>query len=216
MGTPLTLYSYVDKGAMLNVGNANLTYLSYDMCFNPNLGPGDSSASYTEQGSWTSVTADGCGENPPVTVNATITATNWGNGPSSGPSWNWQDLQQAFATALGAVMQAVSNPTAYENYSYTEVPVGKTGRVTCMDPKFLDWGHYIPAAIYITAHDNNTGDIAADVMVTYSTDQSGGGGGDVCGTISELDGVLAIFPPAAELAAIVGAVTNVVCGIVGG
>ena len=38
MGTPLTLYSYVDKGAMLNVGNANLTYLSYDMCFNPNTG----------------------------------------------------------------------------------------------------------------------------------------------------------------------------------
>ena len=200
---------------MLNVGNANLTNLSYNMCFNPNLGLGDSSASYTEQGSWTSVTPDGCGGNP-VTVNANIVAINWGSGPSSGPSWNWRDLQQAFATALGAVMQHVANQTAYANYTYTEDPWGKTGRVTCRDPKFLDWGHYIPAAIKITAHDNNTGDQAAEVTVTYSTDQSGGGGGDVCHTINDLNGFLAIFPETAPLAAVVGAFTNVVCDLIGG
>jgi hypothetical protein len=216
MGTPLTLYAVVDKGAMLNVGNANLTYLSYDMCFNPNLRLGDSSASYTEQGSWTSVTPDGCGENPPVTVNANIVAINWGSGPSSGPSWNWQDLQQAFATALGAVMQHVASQTAYANYSYTEVPWGKTGRVACKDPKFLDWGHYIPAAIKITAHDNNTGDQAAEITVTYSTDQSGGDGGDVCHTISDLVGGLLPLVLDDPVAAVIDTAMTVICDLIGG
>lgn len=211
MGTPLTLAAVVDNGAMLNVGNANLTYLSYDMLFNPagNSG-GEWVASYTEQGSWTSVTPDGCGGNP-VTVNASIIA-NWD--PDGGPGWTWQELQGGFASALQAAMQAASNPTAYKNYSYTETPYGKTGRVICADPKFLDWGYYIPAGIQITAY--NDGDVAGQITVTYSTDQSGGDGGDVCNAIADLDGVLAIFPPTAELAAIVGATATVICNAIGG
>ena len=90
-----------------------------------------------------------------MTVNAIIDAS-WGNG-SDAPGWNWQDLQQAFATALWAVMQAVGNSQNYQNYSYTAISGGNTGRVACLDPQFLDWGHYIPAAIRITAYDNDTG-----------------------------------------------------------
>ena len=123
----LTLRTVVNNGAMLNVGNAYLDYLSYNMLFGPNTGPGGRSAPDTVQGSW-SVGPGGCGGNP-VTVNATIEA-NWD--PNGGPSWTWQDLQQAFATALEAVMQDVANQTAYQNYSYTAVATGDT--VLCVDP----------------------------------------------------------------------------------
>jgi hypothetical protein len=204
---PLTLQTVVDSGAMLNVGNADLTYLSYDMLF----GSGDvsvgRSASYTEQGSWTS--ADVCGATG-VTVNAHIEA-NWG----SGPGWTWQNLQGGFAGALGAVMQAVSSPTAYENYSYTP-EVTPDGLLTCYEAQFLDLGYHIPAAIQITAHDNTTGDMAGQVTLRYSTEDQSGGGVDVCGLINEVNGVVGIFPEAAPLVAVVGAVTGLVCGLLGG
>jgi hypothetical protein len=207
----LSLLTVVEPDAMLDVGDANLTYLSSDMCYAPNAGPGGLlNVPYTEQGSRTSVSPGGCGRNP-VTVNATITAS-W-NGDLDG-TWTWQDLQAGFASALLAAMQAASKP--YANYSYTEVPIGKTGEVACMDPQFLDWGHYIPAKIRVTANNNSDSSQVGQVTLTYSTDQSGGDGGDVCDAIEAGDGVLAIFPPTAELAAIVGAVTGVACDIING
>ena len=213
---PLSLRTVVDSGTKLNVGNANLFNLSWGMIFNPQANSVGVDADVTEQGSWSSVGPVGCGRNP-VTVNAHIEAT-W----DSGPDWNWWDLRDAFASTLWAVMQAVSNPTGYENYSYTELPsVGPfgDGAVVCVDPQFLDWGHYIPAEILITAHDNNTGDPAAQVKVTYSTDQSGGDVGDVCTAALAVLGVagLPLFttPETAPLAAVFGAATAFACAFAG-
>ncbi len=142
LGTPpLSLQTVVDNGTKFNVGNADLFKLSWGMLFNPQANSVGVSADVTEQGSWSSVTPVGCGGNP-VTVTASIEA-DWG----SGPGWDWWDLRDAFASTLWAVMQAVANPTGYENYSYTELPsVGPfgDGADVCVDPQLLDWGHYIP------------------------------------------------------------------------
>ena len=138
-----------------------------------------------------------------MTVTATIDA-NW----SSGLGWTSSQLQDAFAGALLAVVQAVGNKTAYQNYSYTEVPAIGGDTVVCLDPQPLDSGHYIPPEIQITAYDNS-GNQHGQVTATYSTgDQSGG---STCDILTDLGTVLAIFPPASELAAIVGAVTSLVC-----
>ena len=80
---PLTLHTVFDSGAMLNVGDANLPNLSYNMLFGPDATSGGRSAPYTEQGINASQPGPGCGGNP-VTVNAHIIA-NW----NSGPSWNF-------------------------------------------------------------------------------------------------------------------------------
>ena len=206
---PLTLKTVVNNGAMLNVGNAYLPYLSYDMLFGQDANSGGRSASGPVQGSW-SVPADGefwCLAPQTVTVNATIEAT-WGNGPAKGPSWNWQDLQQAFATALDAVMQHVANQTAYQNYSQPSVADGNT--LLCIgDMTFVDWGHYIPPEILITAHNNNTGDEAGRVRVTYST--RGQSGGSVCDVITALGNSLQILPETSPLGALVGLFTSLFC-----
>ena len=211
---PLTLHTEITNGEKLNVGNANLFKLSWGMIINPQADEGGVTTSSSEQGSWSTVGPVGCGPNT-VTVNATIHA-NWG----SGPSWNWWDLQDAFASTLWAVMQAVSNPTGYENYSYTEFTGGNPfgeGGVVCVDPQFLDWGHYIPAEIQITAQDNNTGDPAAQVTVTYSTeDQSGGS--MICPELNALVGTgVALWadPDTAPLAARVGVFTSFACDVAG-
>ena len=196
---------------MLNVGNANLTNLSYDMHLRPAGEPGRRhQRPTTEQGSWSSVSPDGCGANP-VTVNATIDA-NWGSGPQV-PAGTGRDLQDAFASALWAVMQAVGNKTAYENYSYTEDPATTEMRVVCVDPQLLDWGHYIPAEIEITAYDNNTGDqqaksrshIAQRIRVEEAT----------CDILTR---IWATVPgqysrTTAPLAAIVGVFTSLACDV---
>jgi len=203
MGTPLYLHTVVDNGESLDVGNADL--FSFTSGLVTQAGPdGILFKPSTEQGFFSSVDADGCGLNS-VTVKA-ITTASWSNG-SDATAWHWQDLQDGFATALWAVMLHAGNSQNYPNYSYTAFPWGKTGRVACRDPKFLDWGHHIPAAIQITAYDNdNDGAQVGQVTVTYSTeDQSGGG--DVCGTINDLNGVLTVFPATSELAAIVGVTT---------
>ena len=200
---PLTLHTAVDSGAMLNAGDANLPNLSYNMLFTPGAGSGAISAPYTEQGIDASQPGPGCGGNT-VTVNAHITA-NW----DSGPSWTLSQLQDAFAGALGAVMQAVSNPTAYQNYSYTQAFGGIDAPDICVDPQPSTLGHYIPPGIQITAYDNGGAQIG-QVTTTYSTgDQSGE---NTCDIVSKLGTVLGIFPPASELAAIVGATTALLCG----
>ena len=209
--TPLIFRTVVDSGAMLNVGDANLTYLAYDMLFNPAVtANGADNASYTEQGSWGSINPPEC-ENT-VTVTASITA-GLNSGSNSVGSWTWQDLRGAFAAAAGAVMQTVS--MAYQNYSYTLAFTGTEGGDICVDPQPSDSGYYIPAQIMITAYNNapeSTGQ-QAEVTLTYSTgDQSGG---SPCDAINALDGVLAIFPEASEFAAIVGAATGIVCEIIG-
>lgn len=208
---PLTLSTEVDNGEMLNVGNANLPGLSYYMLFNQNANSGGIDAYYTEQGSWSVFSAGPvqCGSTL-VTVNAHITA-NWSGGSNSVGSWTWQDLQQAFASALGTAMQHASNPTAYQNYSYTELATGEGA--LCVDPQPTDWGQYIPAAIQITAYNNAPENAAqqGQVTLTYSTDQGGGDVGDACGAITAADGVLAIFDVAAPLAAVVGAFTGIFC-----
>ena len=123
-------------------------------------------------------------------------------------------MQQAFATALDAVMKAVANPTQYANYSYTEFPEGDV--VVCLDPQFLDWGHYIPASIRITAYNNAPENAAlqADVTIRYSTgDQSGG---DVCGTIKDLVGGLLPLVLDDPVAAVVGTAMTVACDLIDG
>ena len=103
-------------------------------------------------------------------------------------------------------MQAFATKTAYQNYSYTEFPDGDI--VVCLDPQPLDQGYYIPPELQITAYDNGGAQIG-QVTVIYSTgDQSGGG---TCDILSALGTVLAIFPPASELAAIVGVGTSLAC-----
>ena len=147
-----------------------------------------------------------------MTVTATITA-NWNSGSNSVGSWTWQDLQAGFAAALGAAMQTVS--MAYQNYSYTLAFGGIDAPDICADPQPSDWGHYIPAGIEITAYNNAPENTApqAHVTLTYSTgDQSGG---SPCDAIEAANGVLAIFPEASELAAIVGAATGIICEIIG-
>jgi len=106
-------------------------------------------------------------------------------------------------------MQASATKTAYQNYSYTPYPIGDFV-VECVDPQPLDQGYYIPPEIVITASDNG-GAQHGQVLVTYSTgDQSGG---STCDILGALAGVLAIFPPASELAAIVGLTTALqLCG----
>ena len=65
---------------------------------------------------------DGCGLNS-VTVNAIITAS-WSNG-SDATAWHWQDLQNAFATALWAVMQAAGNSQITRTTGIRKFPGGK-------------------------------------------------------------------------------------------
>ena len=202
---PLNLTTVVASGAMLNVGDARLDYIAYDMLFRTNADSGGfivpPTAPYTEQGFWSSVGPVSCGGTT-VTVNVTGNA-NWGFG---GLGWTSSQLQQAFAGALQAVMQAFATKTAYQNYSYTEFPDGDI--VVCLDPQPLDQGYYIPPELQITAYDNGGAQIG-QVTVIYSTgDQSGGG---TCDILSALGTVLAIFPPASELAAIVGVGTSLAC-----
>ena len=210
MGTPLTLHTVIDSGEMLNVGNANLFNLSWGMIFNQAATTGVS-ADFTEQGSWSVSEPGQCWH--PVTVNAHIQA-DWGSGPSSGPSWNWWDLRDAFASALWAVMQAVSNPTGYENYNGQMVVVDSPIPPLCEPTEFANWGHYIPAQIIIHAHNNVTGDDdAGSVTVTYSTEDQTGG--SICGVIQPLvDTGVALWadPETAPLAALVGVFTSVACG----
>ena len=218
---PLTLHTVVDNGAMLNVGDANLSFLSYYMLFNPNVTEAADGgiAPYTEQGIDASQPGLGCGGNT-VTVNAKIDA-NFAGGSNRVGSWTWQDLQQAFAVALGAAMQTASKPTAYQNYSYTEVPVVDpfgSGGVTCVDPQPLDSGYYIPAAIRISAYNNAPGSNTAlqgTVTLTYSTgnDQSGG---SPCDTIKDLaDGLLPLVLDD-PVAAVVGTTMTVICELIDG
>lgn len=213
---PLTLKTVVDNRAMLNVGDANLTYLCYDMLFNPNVTEAAAGgvASYPGQGSWSQVGPGGCGENP-VTVNAKIDA-NFNGGSNSVGSFTWQDLRQAFASALDAAMKTATNPTAYQNYSYTEFPEGDT--VVCLDPQPSTLGHYIPAAIRITAYNNAPGSNTApqgEVTLTYSTgdDQSGG---SPCGTIKDLVGGLLPLVLDDAVAAVVGTTMTVICDLIDG
>ena len=207
---PLTLSAEVDNGEMLNVGNSNLTYLAHDMLYR-NANSGGADAYYPEQGSWSWFSAGPvqCGSTL-VNVKAHITA-DWSGGSNSVGSWTWQDLQQAFASALEAAMQKASSPTAYQNYSYTELATGEGA--LCVDPQPLDKGYYIPAAIQITAFNNAPENTAEQghVTLTYSTDQGGGDVGDACDAITAADGVLAIFEVTAPLAAVVGAFTGFFC-----
>ncbi len=208
---PLYLQATVDSGAMLNVGDANLSNLSYNMLFNPNAGPtGMDGVSYTEQGSWSQIGPGGCTN--PVTVNATIDAS-WGHGPG----WNWQCLRDAFAAALGTAMTAASNTTKYQNYSYTEVPFEDpfgAGGVTCLDPQPLDSGYYIPPGFRITAYSNADGTQAGQVTVTYSTgNQSGGSICDAIGGIVS-SGLPLILDDAP--AAVVATIMAVGCALLGG
>ena len=201
---PLHLQTAIASGTMLNVGNAYLPNISYNLLFNPDAGANDMTP-YTEQGFWSDPSEPGLGScGKTVTVNVTITS-NWDSQGRAG--WASSQLQQAFANALDAVMQAVTNTnkTAYQNYSYTEFNTGDN--VICMDPQPLDKGHYVPPEIVITAYGNSgaqKGLQVGQVKVTYSTeDQSG----DVCDILSTLGAVLDIFPPTAELGAIVGLTT---------
>ncbi len=207
--TPLIFRTVVNSGAMLNVGDANLPGISYYMLFNQNGNSGGLIASYLEQGSWGSLNPPGCSN--PVTVTAQIDA-NWSGGSNSVGSWTWQDLRQAFADAVGAAMQKLSDPTAYQNYSYTLAFGGIDAPDICVDPQPSDWGHYIPAGIEITAYNNapeNTGSQAAKVTLTYSTgDQSGG---SPCGIIQALGNELQIFTETSPLGALVGAVASLAC-----
>jgi hypothetical protein len=204
---PLNLKTVVASGATLNVGDASLSGITQDLITGVPATDGGviipSWDPYPEQGSW-SWTAAGpvqCGSNS-VTVNASITA-NW----NSGLGWTSSQLQDALAGALQAVMQAFATKTAYQNYSYTEYPT-EDGGVVCLDPQPLDQGYYIPPEIQITAYDNGGAQIG-QVTATYSTgDQSGE---TTCDILSALGTVLAIFPPASELAAIVGVGTSLAC-----
>jgi hypothetical protein len=202
---PLTLKTVVASGETLNVGDADLSSISQGIITSVQAEAGGVIASSPEQGSWSQVGPAGCGGFP-LTFNASIKAS-W----NSGHSWTSSQLQQALAGALLAVMKAVGDKTVYQNYSYTEFPTGDT--VVCVDPQPSTLGHYIPSEIEITAYDNSgpsKGGQIGKVTATYSTgDQSGGG---VCDIIKELGPVLGIFPPASELAAIVGATTAVFCG----
>ena len=212
---PLILSTEVDNGEMLNVGDAYLPGISYYMLFNQNGNSGGLIASYPEQGSWGSINPPGC--STPVTVKANIDA-NWSGGSNSVGSWTWQDLRQAFAAAVGTAMQTAANPTAYQNYSYTLGFTGTEGGDICEDPQPTDSGHYIPAEIQVTAYNNAPENTAqqAKVTLTYTTDQGGGNFGDACGAVSDVDGVLAIFPETAPLAAVVGAVTTIFCNALTG
>ena len=208
---PLHLAAVVDSGAMLNVGDANLPNLSHNMLYSPDGAPngnqnGIDMLSYTEQGSWSQVGPAACGEFP-ITVNATITAS-WA--PGGGPGWAWQQVRDAFADALGTAMTAASNPTAYQNYSYTEFPTGDT--VVCLDPQPSTLGHYIPPGFQITAW--NKGVLAGQVTVRYSTgDQSGE---SVCGAIKDIvsSGLPLILEDAP--AAIVATLMAVTCALFSG
>ena len=213
MGTPLTLNTVVDSSETLNVGNANLFNLSWGMIFNSNAGAAGVSADSTEQGSWSVEGLDQCWHT--VTVNAHIDA-DWG----SGPGWNWWDLRDGFASALWAVMQAVSNPTGYENYNGQLSPVVDSPLPPLCEStgEFANWGHYIPAKITIHAHNNVTGDNdAGSVTVTYSTDdQSGGSICDLITTVVESGVALWADPDTAPLAALFGVLTPVVCSEIAG
>ena len=69
---PLTLQAVVDNGAMLNVGDANLSNLSYNMLFNPNATSGGMDSGVLHRaGLLVTGRPRGCGGNP-VTVNANI------------------------------------------------------------------------------------------------------------------------------------------------
>ncbi len=205
---PLNLQTVVASGAMLNVGNAYLNNIAYNLLFTTNADSGGfivpPAAPYTEPGSWPAPSPIDCGGTTTVTVNVTMTAT-W----NGGPGWTSSQLQQAFASALQAVMQASATTTAYQNYSYTPYPIGDDV-VECVDPQPLDQGYHIPPEIEITASDNG-GAVHGKVLVTYSTgDQSGESACDILGALA---GVLAIVPETAELAAIVGLTTALqVCG----
>ena len=190
---PLHLQTAIASGAMVNVGNAYLPNISYNLLFSADAGSSDREP-YHEPGSWSAPSLVTCGETT-VTVNVTFTS-DWDS--QGGPGWAAPQLQQAFANALQAVMQAVTNKTAYQNYSYTPSPIGDNV-IDCVDPQPLDKGYYVPPEIIITAYHN--GLEIGHVTVTYSTeDQSG----DVCDILSKLGNVLDIFPPTAELGAIFG------------
>ena len=159
------------------------------------------SADSTEQGSWFTEAAL-CPGGDTVTVNAHIEAT-WSPG-SDATSWHWWDLQDGFASTLWGVMQAVSNPTGYENYSQKIVVVDVAPAV-CEPGEFVDWGHYIPTEILITAYDNDNHEApVGQVKVTYSTEESGQSGGNICGFTAAAEGVLALFPQTSTLAGIFG------------
>jgi len=218
---PLILKTVVDNGAMLNVGDARLDFLSYDMLFNPNVteAGGGGFAPYTEPGIDASQPGLECSGNT-VTVHANIDA-DFNGGSNSVGSWTWQDLRQAFATAVGAAMQTASKPTAYQNYSYTAVPVVDpfgSGGVTCVDPQLADSGYYIPAAIRVTAYNNAPGSNTAPqgyVLLTYNTGD-GQSGGSACDTINGLvDGLLPLVLDDA-VAAVVGTAMTVICDLIDG
>jgi hypothetical protein len=214
---PLRLETVVDNSESLNVGDADLRHLSWDMIFDPHATPdGVLADSPPEKGSWsgpkdnTSPFSEALPCFPhTVTVNAHIEA-NWG----SGPGWNWQDLRNGFASTLWGVMQAVSNPTGYENYTATPIP-NSAGLPMCGPAEFLDWGHYIPARIQITARDNSTGDVAGQVTVRYSTEDQTGG--DICAALAAGASFLPLFtdPATAVLAALFGIGTALACGLAG-
>ncbi len=216
---PINLTTVVASGATLNVGDADLSKISQGLITSVPATDGGViiplSDPQTEQGSWSTAQAfpafgDDCVENT-VTVNASITS-NWD--ANGGTGWAPSQLQDAFADALLAVLQAMADKTAYQSYSYTPVadppdPFGGDGGVTCTDPQPLDKGYYVPPEIEITAYDNGGGQIGK-VTATYSTgDQSGE---TTCDIIEALGNVLAIFPETAPLGAVVGTTTALFCG----
>jgi len=206
---PLTLTTVVEGGATLNVGNADLDNISKNMLLGVDPNSGAVLAPYTEQGSWSWISPGPvpCGLQS-VTVNADIDA--WWH---SGPSWTSSQLRDGLAGALQAVMQAMADKTAYQNYSYTYGSDGGNG-VFCEDPQFLSWGHYIPPKIQITAY-NNGGAAIGQVTVTYSTGD-GQSGGSACDTINGLvDGLLPLVLDDA-VAAVVGTAMTVICDLIDG
>jgi hypothetical protein len=198
---PLNLRTVVSSGAMLNVGNADLSSLTSGLVTGVPAANDGVIGPSTEEGFWSQPGLGSCEHT--VTVNTHIDAY-W----NSGHSWTSSQLQDALADALGAVMQTVANKTAYQVYSYTLAFGGINAPDICVDPQPSTSGHYIPPEIQITAYDNG-GATIGQVTVTYSTeDQSGE---SACGIIQTLGDGLQIFPWTSPLGAIVGTGTSLVC-----
>ena len=185
-GPPLTLHTLVDSREFLNVGNANLFNISWGMIYNPQATSNGVWTASTEQGLWT-VQLPQCRGSEAVTVNAKIKAT-WSSGPVSGPSWNWWDERDAFASALWAVMQAASNP-GYEIYS-SDGPFRQRRDILARRRSSSARDTTYPQGIQITAKDNNDA-VINQFRVTYSTEGQSGPGGLVCDAIEGLAGTWA-------------------------
>ena len=179
---PLNLQTVVDSGEMLNVGDANLSYLSYDMLFTRTRTRAAASASYTEQGSWSVGRPRRVRWNP-VTVNANIDA-----------NWERRVKQRGQLDLAGLAAGLRRRPRGRhanrdQSNGLPELQLYAISRWRyrdiCVDPQFLDWGHYIPPEIQITAYNNapeNTADrhkSRSHIAQRIRAEES------VCGTISD-------------------------------